>query len=186
MKYYEYDKDGVVSLTIQPEAVSQTVKDGESTYIISDGFIEPSNNGYTYKLMPETSTLTPDDMQRAVSGNITQDKRVQLLDGMNQKRKEEILSILTTVEPVFQSLNTDVQKNEQDVRKRMDKVVTWFTGFAKRLKIDPKLATQDSAVMSAMKSAVSKTVGRTADAQADITTLAKDEKEYEGEDYGDN
>lgn len=185
MRYYEYDRDGNISLTIQPEAVSQTIKDDEFTYTISDGFIEPSNNGYTYKSMPEIAELTPDDMRRAVSGNIPQDKRLSVLSEMDQKRKEEVLSILTAVEPVFQSLSTDVQKNEQDVRKRMDKVVTWFTGFAKRLQIDSKLAIQDSSVMSAMKSAVSKTVGRTADAQADIMTPAKDEKEYEGEDYGD-
>ena len=58
--------------------------------------------------------------------------------------------------------------------------------FAKRLKIDPKLATQDSSVISVMKSAVHKTIGKTADAQIDLTTPTKDEKEYEGEDYGDN
>ena len=58
--------------------------------------------------------------------------------------------------------------------------------FSKRLKIDPKLANQDKAVMSAMRNAVSKTIGRTADAQADITTPEENGKEYKGEDYGDN
>lgn len=186
MIYYEYDKDGDISLTIQPESVSQRIKEDGISYTISDGFIEPLDNGYTYKSMPETSTLTPDDMQRAVSGNIPQDKKISILSGIDQKRKEDVLSILTAVEPIFQSLSTDVQRNEQDARKRMDKVVTWFTGFAKRLKIDPKLATQDSSVMSAMKSAVHKTIGKTTDAQMDLNTPAKDEKVYEGEDYGDN
>lgn len=186
MTYYEYDRDGDVSISIQSEAVRQKIKEDGFTYIISDGYIEPSDNGYTYKSMPATSELTPDDMQRSVSGDIPQDKRLAVLGEMNQKRKEEVLSILTAVEPVFESLSTDVQKNEQDVRKSMDKVVTWFTGFAKRLKIDPKLATQDNAVMSTMKGAVSKTIGKTIDAEKDLMTPVKDEKEYEGVDYGDN
>ncbi len=186
MTYYEYDKDGDVSIYVQDEAIGQKVKEDGYTYTIHDGYFTPTNNGYIYKGMPATETLTAEDMKRTVWGNIPQDKKQSILNGMDEKRKEEVLSILTAVEPIFQSLSTDVQKNEQDVRKRMDKVVTWFTGFAKRLKIDPKLATQDSSVISAMKSAVHKTIGKTADAQMDLSTPAKDEKVYEGEDYGDN
>ncbi len=181
MTYYEYDKDGDVIISIESDVVRQKIKEDGFTYTISDGFSERNT-----KLMPKTAELTPDDMQRAVSRNIPEDKRLSVLSAMDQKRKEEILSILTAVEPIFQSLSTDIQKNEQDVRRRMDKVVTWFTGFTKRLQIDPKLATQDSAVMSAMKGAVSKSIGKTAEAQADITALARDEKEYEGEEYEDN
>lgn len=184
--YYEYDKDGDISLCVQAEAISQKVKEGEYTYTIHDGYFIPRNNGYTYIGMPATETLTAEDMKRTVWGNIPQDKKQDILDGMDKKRKEEVLGVLTAVEPIFQSLFTDVQRNEQEARKRMDKVVTWFTGFAKRLKIDPKLATQDSSVMSAMKNAVHKTIGKTADAQRDLNTPTKDEKVYEGEDYGDN
>lgn len=51
---------------------------------------------------------------------------------------------------------------------------------------EKRLAIQDSAVMLAMKDAVRKTIGRTSDAEIDLKTPTKDEKEYEGEDYGDN
>lgn len=186
MTYYEYDKDGDISIYVQDEAIGQRVKEDGYTYTIVDGYFTPTNNGYTYKGMPATETLTADDMKRTVYGNIPQDKKQSILNGMDQKRKEEVLGVLTAVEPIFQSLSTDVQRNEQDVKKRMDKVVTWFTGFAKRLKIDPKLAIQDSSVISVMKSAVHKTIGKTADAQRDLSTPTKDEKVYEGEDYGDN
>jgi len=187
MTYYEYDKDGDVSIAIQEEAIRQKIEEDGFTYTIIDGYIKPSDNGYIYQGMPGTSNLTRHDMKRAVCGNLPLDKEMSVLSGMDQKRKEEVLSILTAVEPIFQSLYTgNLQVNEQDARKRMDKVVTWFSGFAKRLKIDPKLATQDSSVMSAMKSAVHKTIGKTADAQMDLNTPAKDEKVYEGEDYGDN
>lgn len=181
MTYYEYDKDGDVIISIESDVVIQKIKEDGFTYTICDGYSKRNN-----KLMPATAELTPDDMGRAVLGNIPEDKRLSVLSGMDQKRKKEVLSILTVVEPVFKSLFTDIQKNEQDARTRMDKVVTWFTGFIKRLQIDPKLATQDSAVMSFMKGAVSKSIGKTAEAQADITALTRDEKEYEGEEYGDN
>lgn len=187
MTYYEYDEAGNISIAIQEEAIRQEFNEGKITYTIVDGYFTPTNNGYIYKGMPATETLTADDMKRTVYGNIPQDKKQSILNGMDQKRKEEVLGVLTAVEPIFQSLYTgDLQKNEQDARKRMDKVVTWFTGFAKRLKIDPKLATQDSSVISVMKSAVHKTIGKTADAQMDLSTPTKDEKVYEGEDYGDN
>ena len=69
---------------------------------------------------------------------------------------------------------------------KMEKLVTWLGNFSKRLKIDPKLVIQDSAVMSTMKSAVHKTIGRTDDVQGDLSIPTEDEKVYEGEDYGDN
>lgn len=186
MTYYEYDKNGDVSIYIQDEAIGQKIKEDGYTYTIHDGYFIPHDNGYTYIGMPDTEKLTPDDMKRTVWGNIPQDKKQAVLSGMDSKRKEEVLSILTAVEPIFKSLSTDVQKNEKDVKKRMDKVVTWFAGFSKRLRIDPKLAVQDNAVMSTMKSAVHKTIGKTADAQMDLSTPTKDEKVYEGEDYGNN
>lgn len=186
MTYYEYDNNGNVSIYIREDSIGQKMQEDGYEYTICDGYIKPTNNGYTYIGMKPTETLTPNDMKRTVFGNISQEKKQSILTGMDEKRKEEVLGILSAVEPIFQSLNTDVQKNEIDVKKKMDKVVTWFTGFAKRLKIDPKLATQDSSVMSAMKSAVHKTIGKTADAQMDLNTPAKDEKVYEGEDYGDN
>ena len=176
MRYYEYDEDGSISLVIEPDAVIQRIKDGTHTYTITDGLtLTPNDEAYHFQ-----------EIKRDVSGDIPQDKRNQLLSEIDPIRRINVLNILKEVEPVFKSLSTDVQKNEQDVRKRMDRVVTWFTGFSRRLKIDPKLATQDDAVMSAMKSAVSKTVGKTADAQTDMATSPKDENEYEGEDYGDN
>lgn len=186
MTYYEYDKNGDVSIYIQDEAIGQKIKEDGYTYTIHDGYFIPHDNGYTYIGMPDTETLTPDDMKRTVWGNIPQDKKQAVLSGMDSKRKEEVLSILTAVEPIFKSLSTDIQKNEKDVKKRMDKVVTWFTGFSKRLRIDPKLAVQDDAVMSTMKSAVHKTIGKTVDAQMDLSTPTKDEKEYEEEYYGNN
>lgn len=66
----------------------------------------------------------------------------------------------------------------------MQKCVQWFSGFAKRLEMDPKLAVQDEAVMSTMRGAVGKTVGTTRNAEMDLKTPV--EKEIKEKERGNN
>ena len=68
----------------------------------------------------------------------------------------------------------------------MEKLVTWLGNFSKRLKTNPELVNQDNAVMSAMRGAVRESVGQTIEAQEDLTSSLREEKEHEGVDYGDN
>lgn len=68
----------------------------------------------------------------------------------------------------------------------MEKLVTWLGNFSKRLKTNPELVNQDNAVMSAMREAVRESVGQTIEAQEDLTSSLREEKEHEGVDYGDN
>ena len=68
----------------------------------------------------------------------------------------------------------------------MEKLVIWLGNFSKRLKTNPELVNQDNAVMSAMRGAVRESVGQTIEAQEDLTSSLREEKEHEGVDYGDN
>ncbi len=179
--YYEYDKDGKIVLTVQEDRVIQKRTENENTYIIVDGYSRKRDDG-SYKKMPSTSELKPEDISRYVVGRVPENRKLSILRGLNQSRKEEVLNILATVEPIFASLSTDVQKNERDLRKRMNRVVKWFTGFNKRLEI----ASQDSAIISTMRKAVGKTIGNTEQARKDLKTHAKEERQYQGGEYGDN
>ena len=188
IEYFEYDKKGNILLSIAEDHIKQRIQENGNSYMICDGYIDPKIDGFTYKRLPtKISELNIEDMQRAVIGNIFQEKRTSISNNMDKKRKEEVLSILISIEPIFQNLFVaDVYKNEDETRKSMQKVVEWFSGFAKRLKIDPKLALQDDAVMSTMKRAVGKTIGRIDYIQTELTTLAEEEKKHEGEEYGNN
>lgn len=179
--YYEYDKDGKIALTVEKDRVIQKRTEDENTYIIVDGYSRKRDDG-SYKKMPSTSELKPEDISRYVVGRVPENRKLSILRGLNQSRKEEVLNILATVEPIFESLSTDVQKNEKDLRKRMDRVVKWFTGFNKRLEI----ASQDSAIISTMRKAVGKTIGNTEQARKDLKTPVKEERKYQGGEYGDN
>lgn len=185
-KYYEYDKNGNRTLYVTEESVGHDVVIDGQTYSVWDGFFEPSSNGYILKNFNDGETIQdikPSDIKRSVSvadANL----RKKIENSLDGKTQEEILGILQALDPIFQAMydNRDIE----DMRtSKMEKLVTWLGNFSKRLKIDPKLATQDSSVMSTMKNAVHKTIGKTADAQTDLSTPTKDEKVYEGEDYGD-
>lgn len=186
-KYFEYDKDGNRTLSVSEKSVEHDVIIDGQTYSVYDGFFEPSGNGYVLRRFNDGETIqdiNPTDIKRSVHV-ANPDLKTKIENSLDGRTQEEILGILQALDPIFQ-----VMYNYHDIEDmrttKMEKLVTWLGNFSKRLKIEPKLANQDRAVMSAMRSAVSKTIGRTADAQADITTPSKDEKEYEGEDYGDN
>jgi len=186
-KYFEYDKNGNRTLSVSEEAVGHDVIIDGQTYSVYDGFFEPCGNGYTLKRFNDGETIqdiNPSDIERSVSV-ADPDLRKKVINSLDARTKEEILGILQALAPIFQAMydNRDIEDMHTT---KMEKLVTWLGNFSKRLKIDPKLATQDSAVMSAMKSAVHKTIGRTADAQMDLNTPRKEEKLYEGEEYGDN
>lgn len=186
-KYFEYDKDGKRTLSVSEESVEHDVAIDGQTYSVYDGFFEPSGNGYVLRRFNEGETIqdiNPTDIKRSVHV-ANPDLKMKIENSLDGKTQEEILGILQALDPIFQ-----VMYNYHDIEDmrttKMEKLVTWLGNFSKRLKIDPKLANQDKAVMSTMRSAVSKTIGKTNDAQADITSPVIDEKEYEGEDYGDN
>lgn len=180
MEYYEYDKNGNIKLGISKEAITQhMVIDGKNCWVAS-GYFEPTKNGYIWKTMPPIETLTPDDMERCISANLDENMKEKLMDEFDQENKEEVLRILKTVKPIFERLETDVQKNEKEIKRSMDKIVQWFKGFAPRLNKYSKIA-QDNAVMSVMKKAVGKSIGNTQEAEIDLSTWL--ENELEGDEY---
>ena len=188
MHYYEYDKDGKISMMAEKEYVEQRVEEDGKTYCIYDGYFKPSDNNssMTYKGLPNDTAamLTTEDIVRCVNGDISPEKKSELLSSIDEDRKQEVIDILVALEPVFKSLYSFKDMDALDT-KRMEKVVEWFTGFSKRLQTNPKLASQDGAVISAMKNAVGRTIGKTTDAQNDLNT-PRQEKKYEGVEYGDN
>lgn len=186
-KYFEYDKEGNETLCVDEEAVRHgVVVDGEA-YTVYDGFFEPAGNGYVIKKYNEGETIQnikPQDIKRSASIFLGSEKK-KIEDSLDEKTQEEVLGILQALDPIFKAMY-NFHDIEYAHTSKMEKLVTWLGNFSKRLKISPKLATQDGAVMSAMKSAVSKTIGKTADVEIDLNTPMKDEKEYEGEEYGDS
>lgn len=186
MKYFEYDKSGNVVLKIEKEYIEQDIQEDGKTYTICDGYFEPSAyffGGFKLKSPTSMFELTPEDMQRYVSGDISPERREALMDGMSAERKEEALGVLRAVEPIFESCKTANILDKANIQK-MQKCVQWFSGFAKRLEMDPKLAVQDEAVMSTMRGAVGRNVGKTRNAEMDLKTPVKEEiKEKE---HGDN
>lgn len=186
-KYFEYDKEGNETLCVDEEAVRHgVVVDGE-TYTVYDGFFEPAGNGYVIKKYNEGETIQdikPQDIKRSASIFLGSEKK-KIEDSLDEKTQEEVLGILQALDPIFKTMY-NFHDIEDARTSKMEKLVTWLGDFSKRLKIDPKLTTQDVAVMSAMKRAVSKTIGKTTEAEKDLSTASKDDKQYEGEEYGDN
>lgn len=183
MKYFEYDKSGNIVLKIEKDYIEQSFQENENTYTICDGYIKPFYNGFQSRNTTSISELKPKDMKRYAFGGISLETRNALMDSMDMKRKEEVLSTLSAVEPIFESCKTANILDEANIQK-MQKLVQWFTSFEKRLEITPNSATQDVAVMSAMRSAVGKTVGNTRNAEKELKIPVKEEiKEKE---LGDN
>lgn len=186
-KYFEYDKEGNETLCVDEEAVRHgVVVDGEA-YTVYDGFFEPSGNGYVIKRYNEGETIQdikPQDIKRSASVFLGSQKK-KIEDSLDEKTQEEVLGILQALDPIFKTMY-NFHDIEDARTSKMEKLVTWLGDFSKRLKINPKLATQDVAVMSAMKSAVSKNIGKITEAEIDLSTTSKDKKEYKGEEYGDN
>lgn len=186
-KYFEYDKSGNLTLTVSEEAVWHNVIIDGQTYSVYDGFFEPTGNGFTFKRFNDGETIQdidPSEIKRSVSV-ADPDLRQKIMNSLDGRTQDEILGILKALDPIFQ-----VMYNLQDIEDmqtaKMEKLVTWLGNFSKRLKIDPKLVTQDSSVRTAMKSAVHKTIGKTAGVQDDLSASKTDEKVYKGESYGDN
>lgn len=186
-KYFEYDEEGNEMLCVDEEAVRHGVEVDGETYTVYDGFFEPSGNGYVIKRYNEGETIQdikPQDIKRSASIFLGSQKK-KIEDSLDEKTQEEVLGILQALDPIFKTMY-NFHDIEDARTSKMEKLVTWLGDFSKRLKINPKLATQDVAVMSAMKNAVSRTIGRTTEAEIDLSTTSKDEKEYKGEEYGDN
>lgn len=171
MQYLEYDKAGNLTLRITKDYIMQKVQEGENTYWINEGNIIPYYNGFDFKEHVSMDTLTPENMKKSITGRGSLEFKKMLLD---MERKEEVLNILRTVEPVFENCQVGNVMDAENIRK-MQKMVTWFPGFAKRLKINPALATQDNAVMGAMRTAIGKTIGDTRKAECDLKTPTKQE-----------
>lgn len=173
-KYFEFDETGKLKGEVTSEYIMQRVQEGGNSYEIFDGCIEPDGNDFDYKYYEFIEELTPEDMERVIVGNVSLKARKALMHSMDAKRKEEVLSALRAVEPIFENCKTTDILDEENISK-MQKCVQWLSGFAKRLEIDPKLAVQDVAVMSAMRSAVGKTVGNTRNAEMELKTPVKEE-----------
>lgn len=174
MRYFEYGKEGNIVLTIGKEYIGQKIEENGNTYMVYDGYFKPLYNGFECKPTQSMTSLNPEDMQRVVCENVPSEIGKALMNGMDTKRKEEVLNTLRAVEPIFESCKIANPLDETNIKK-MQKFVGWFTSFAKRLELNPKLAVQDEAVMSAMRTAVGKTVGNTRNVEMELKTPIKEE-----------
>lgn len=135
-QYFEYNKDGEIKLSISQEAVTQYVEDGNRSYVICDGYFEPTVNG-GYTLLPSKNMydVNPSEIKRAVRGMWQYNKEEQdSIRDISSKRQEEVLSILRIMEPIFEYWSS---YDSLDTEKR-EKIISWFKGFSKDLKINPK------------------------------------------------
>lgn len=131
VEYFEYDKDGSIKLSISDDHIMQHVRDGEKEYDICDGYFKPSDNGFTYLSHGSMYDIGVDEIKRMVFGNISKEEKSSIIDKLDPKRQDEVLSILRSMEPIFEYASSF---DSLDIEKR-EKVISWFKGFSKRLKI---------------------------------------------------
>ena len=74
-KYFEYDEDGKIKLSISEESVEQHIKDGEKNYTICDGYFEPTDNGYRGLPAKSMQEVEENEIKRYVLGNISTEEK---------------------------------------------------------------------------------------------------------------
>lgn len=133
-EYFEYDKNGKIKLAINEESITQYLNNGEKDYFICDGYFKPTNNGYI--LLPSKSKydIEKEEIKRIVGGNLSQEDKEQILSELTPKRQEEVLRILRSMEPIFEYYE-DIDSMNTEKR---EKIISWFKGFSKDLKIDDR------------------------------------------------
>lgn len=131
-EYFEYDENGEIKLMINEESIHQYLSDGEKRYYIVDGYFKPTNNGYT--LLPSKSKydIEKEEIHRIVDGDLSQEEKEKILSELTPKRQEEVLRILRSMEPIFEYY----QEFDSTNTEKREKIISWFKGFSKDLKID--------------------------------------------------
>ena len=131
-EYFEYDENGEIKLMINEESIHQYLSDGEKKYYIVDGYFKPTNNGYT--LLPSKSKydIEKEEIHRIVGGDLSQEEKEKILSELTPKRQEEVLRILRSMEPIFEYY----QEFDSTNTEKREKIISWFNGFSKDLKID--------------------------------------------------
>lgn len=133
-EYFEYDENGEIKLMINEESIHQYLSDGEKKYYIVDGYFKPTNNGYT--LLPSKSKydIEKEEIHRIVGGDLSQEEKEKILSELTPKRQEEVLRILRSMEPIFEYY----QEFDSTNTEKREKIISWFKGFSKDLKIDER------------------------------------------------
>lgn len=133
-EYFEYDENGEIKLMINEESIHQYLSDGEKKYYIVDGYFKPTNNGYI--LLPSKSKydIEKEGIHRIVGGDLSQEEKEKILSELTPKRQEEVLRILRSMEPIFEYY----QEVDYTNTEKREKIISWFKGFSKDLKIDER------------------------------------------------
>lgn len=133
-KYFEYDENGEIKLMINKESIHQHLSDGGKKYYIVDGYFKPTDNGYT--LLPSKSKydIEKEEIHRIVCGDLSQEEKEKILSELTPKRQEEVLRILRSMEPIFEYY----QEFDFTNTEKREKIISWFKGFSKDLKIDKR------------------------------------------------
>lgn len=131
-EYLEYDKEGGIKLKINKESICQYLTDGEKKHYIIDGYFEPTNNGYISLPNKSKYDIEKEEIQRIVGGELTQKEKERKVSELTPQRQEEVLKILRNMEPIFEYYEEFDSTNTE----KREKIISWFKGFSKDLKID--------------------------------------------------
>ncbi len=105
-KYFEYDEDGKIKLSISEESVKQHIKDGGKNYTICDGYFEPTDNGYRELPAKSMQEVEENEIKRYIFGDISKEEKEQITEQLNPERQKRVLDILREMEPLLEYCNT--------------------------------------------------------------------------------
>lgn len=95
--YLIYDEEGKVEFKISDESIEQIIEDGDKEYRIIDGYFKPTNNGYICLPLKSLSELKPEDIQRIVLGDISEEDKKVIIADLAEERKNEVIRAMNLV-----------------------------------------------------------------------------------------
>ena len=95
--YLIYDEAGKVEFKILDQSVEQTIKKGDKEYRIIDGYFKPTNNGYICLPPKSLNELKPEDIQRTVFGDISEEDKKVIIADLTEERKAEVIRAMNLV-----------------------------------------------------------------------------------------
>lgn len=134
-KYFEYDEDGKIKLSISEESVEQHIKDGEKNYTICDGYFEPTDNGYRGLPAKSMQEVEENEIKRYVLGDISKEEKEQIIKELTPERQKRVLDILIEMEPLLEYCNT---YNSLDTERR-EEVIDDLGGVFEKLEGTDKI-----------------------------------------------
>ncbi len=177
-EYFEYDKNGEIKLIINEESIHQYLSDGEKRYYIVDGYFKPTENGYT--LLPSKSKydIEKEEIHRIVGGDLSQKEKEKILSELTPKRQEEVLRILRSMEPIFEYY----QEFDSTNTEKREKIISWFKGFSKDLKIDGRTNKHTPQEIS---SGINVREGQIREVEEEVVKKAEEQKEKNAQTLGE-